>query len=487
MVILVGVDIGTSSIKAIGFDINGNRLFEYRKPSSLITFEDKPYWFEQDPYKILHNTLELIRYVLSTYKDQEIAIGFSSTSPSLIPIDADGKPLYNVIAWMDRRAYNEKVELDKEIGADTIYSQTGLHSDPIFTAMKILWLKNNRPDIFEKARYFVQLKDYIFYNLVKQPVTDYSHISETLLYKLRGGWFEELLNFIGIDTNRLFTPYNSEEVFKAKGKMKELLDSQGRDLTFVLGGVDSVVSTVGAGAFYGDILVDTTGTSSCLNVTLSSLILDRLKRFEVYYHAIPGNYILEGALPSSGEALEKILEIISNSTYLKSPEEYVVNVKGPSGLVLLPFFAGTRTPDWRPKLRGMIYGISITTRKDHIVKAVMEGVAFWERKIIEDLADLGIRISEVRGVGGGSTSRWLQIKADITGIPHIVLREKETSAFGAALIAGKGLNIYRSYEEIYNKAIKVETIHRPDEKLHLQYEPYYDLFLHLWNSLLSKL
>jgi xylulokinase len=117
----------------------------------------------------------------------------------------------------------------------------------------------------------------------------------------------------------------------------------------------------------------------------------------------------------------------------------------------------------------------------------MEGVAFWERKIIEDLADLGIGISEVRGVGGGSTSRWLQIKADITGIPHIVLREKETSAFGAALIAGKGLNIYRSYEEIYNKAIKVETIHRPDEKLHLQYEPYYDLFLHLWNSLLSKL
>jgi xylulokinase len=130
----------------------------------------------------------------------------------------------------------------------------------------------------------------------------------------------------------------------------------------------------------------------------------------------------------------------------------------------------------------MIYGLSITTKKDQIVKAVMEGVAFWERKIIEDLADLGIKVSEVRGVGGGSTSHWLQIKADITGIPHVALHERETSAFGAALIAGKGLNIYKSYEEICSKAIKIETIYRPDENLHLQYEPYYNLFLHLWKS-----
>ncbi|MEM2519330.1 MAG: FGGY family carbohydrate kinase [Nitrososphaerota archaeon] len=488
MTILVGIDLGTSSIKALGFNTNGDKIFEYHNNISLITFSNRLNWFEQNPKEILNNVVKLIKNICSRYRSEEIIIGFSSTSPSLVPLDEKGEPLYNVIAWMDRRACEETSELDEKIGKDNIYFKTGLHLDPLFTAVKILWLKKNRPDIFSKTRYFVQVKDYVFYNLTGEPVTDYSHISETLLYKIDGRWFDELLNVIDITPDRLFTPDFSEKIFEPSRNLRELINSRKDGLRIALGGVDSVVSTIGAGAIAENIITDTTGTSSCLDVTISSPILDKLKRFETYFHAIPGKYIIEGALPSSGEALDKILEIIGCSN--KSPDEYVaeLDLERPSGIVLLPFFAGTRTPDWKPELKGVIHGLSLTTSKSELVKAVMEGVAFWERRVLEDLAELGIEVSEVRGVGGGATRYWLQIKANITGIRHAALREKEASAFGAALIAGKGYNVYKDYNEIAEKLIKVEKVYEAniDSYRKEEYENYYKLFIKLWSTITSN-
>ncbi|MEM4637313.1 MAG: FGGY-family carbohydrate kinase, partial [Nitrososphaerota archaeon] len=150
--------------------------------------------------------------------------------------------------------------------------------------------------------------------------------------------------------------------------------------------------------------------------------------------------------------------------------------------------AGTRTPDWKPELKGVIHGLSLTTSKSELVKAVMEGVAFWERRVLEDLAELGIEVSEVRGVGGGATRYWLQIKANITGIRHAALREKEASAFGAALIAGKGYNVYKDYNEIAEKLIKVEKVYEAniDSYRKEEYENYYKLFIKLWSTITSN-
>lgn len=472
----MGVDIGTSSVKVIAFDEDANRLWSTRKPLSIVSPAEG--WFEQDIIEVYAKVKNALQEMFKNVQGDLFLIGFSSTSPGLVALDASGEPLSRAILWMDRRAVVESKEVMEKLGVETVYERTGLRIDPIFTALKIMWLKKNNPQVFGKARYFVQIKDYILYRLTDETLTDFSHISETLLYTLEGRWFSEMLELIGVNEEYFFEPKPSTTLLPISRKASEELGALNKEVYIALGGVDSVCALLGAGGVESSILVDTSGTSTCLDISIEKPTVDREMRFETYYHVIPGHYVIEACTPTSGEALKKILELAGDPS--GDPDKYIDNHK-PSNIVFLPFLAGSRSPDWNPSLRGLIYGLSLETKREDLVKGIMEGVAFWERSIMEALKEMGLSIDEVRTVGGGATRNWARIKANITGKKVAIPAEREASALGAALLAGLGYGIYKSVHGILD-IIKVDYIAEPEEELKNIYDRLYRVYVTLWNS-----
>jgi len=477
--VLIGVDIGTSSVKVVAFDETANRLWSTHKPLTVVSPAEG--WFEQDVKEVYVKVKDALREVFENIAGNLFLIGFSSTSPGLVALDASGEPLSRAILWMDRRAVTEADEVVEKLGLELVYRRTGLRVDSIFTALKIMWLKRNNPQVFSKARYFVQVKDYILYKLTNETLTDFSHISETLLYTLEGRWFSEILELIGIDESLFFEPNPSTTLLPISREASEELGITGKEVYVALGGVDSVCAALGAGGVTSNILIDTTGTSTCLDISVEKPIVDREMRFEAYYHVIPGYYVVEACTSTSGEALKKILELLGDPS--GDPDKYIDSYE-PSGIIFFPFLAGSRSPDWNPSLRGLIYGLSLRTRREDLVKGVLEGVAFWERNIVEALNNMGLSIDEIRTVGGGATRNWARVKANITGKRIVIPAEREASALGAAFLAGLGYGIYKSARDILN-IIRVDYVAEPERELGSIYDRLYAVYVALWNSVKS--
>jgi len=476
---LIGVDIGTSGVKVVAFDEAANRLWSTHKPLTVVSPAEG--WFEQDVNEVYVKVRNALREVFENVAGNLFLVGFSSTSPGLVALDASGEPLSRAILWMDRRAVAEAGEVVEKLGLELVYRRTGLRVDPIFTALKIMWLKRNDPQVFNKARYFVQVKDYVIYKLTNEALTDFSHISETLLYTLEGRWFSEMLELIGVDESYFFEPKPSTTLLPISREASEELGVTGKEVYVALGGVDSVCATLGAGGVTSSILIDTTGTSTCLDISVEKPIVDREMRFETYYHVIPGYYVVEACTSTSGEALKKVLELIGDPS--GDPDKYIDSYE-PSSIIFLPFLAGSRSPDWNPSLRGLIYGLSLRTERKDLVKAVLEGVAFWERSILEALNGIGLSVDEIRTVGGGATRNWARVKANITGKRVVIPAEREASALGAAFLAGLGYGIYKSARDILN-IVKVDYVAEPEKELESIYEKMYRAYLALWSSVKS--
>lgn len=473
--LLVGLDIGTSSVKACVYDRHGAKYFSTRKPLLNTIYSGS--MVEQDPYEVLSAVVEVLKTLANVFKDEELYIGLSSTSPSLVVVDGECNPLYNIIAWMDRRAVEEAKLLESQIGRFEIVRKTGLYCDSIFTAPKILWVKRHLPSLFNKAKFFIQLKDYVFYHLTMQPYTDFSHISETLLYTLKGDFYSEILNLIGITPENIFKPASSSSIFKINPSplMRKLQELRGRAFV-ALGGVDSVVANLGAGAVSSNIASDTTGTSTCINIILKEPSEKFIGVFEIYRHVIDNYFVLEASLPTSGFFLNKILDLVgADYTLLDKLDEK------PSPLLVHPFLEGTRSPDWNPRILGSIYGLSTSVSKEDLVKGVLEGVAFWIRNIIDIVKNGGLQIDEVRSGGGGGRGVWNKIKANVTGVVYKEPLELETSSLGAAILAGLGAGFFKDVVEAVSSMVKINHTFFPNPN----YKPIYDDKYRNWLSIWS--
>jgi len=222
-VVLVGVDVGTSSVKVAVFDKTGTRLWSGREP--LDVESPREGWFEQDLRAVYWKVEGLLRELFRSVGARIVLIGLSSTSPGLAVLDSRGEPVGKSILWMDRRAVEEAREIERRLGLEHVYRRTGLRVDPIFTAAKILWFLRNSPR--PEARFFVQPKDYVFHKLTGERLTDYSSLSETLLYTLDGAWFAEMLDLLGVSEDSFFAPEESTRVYHLRGDVAERLGATG--------------------------------------------------------------------------------------------------------------------------------------------------------------------------------------------------------------------------------------------------------------------
>ena len=494
---LLGVDLGTTNCKAIVYDVNGNKVAESQV--EYPTHHPKPLWAEQDPQDWLNAFFLSTRTVIKeAYKKGYEIIGMALTGQreGVVPISKGGKPLDRCIIWMDERSIPQTEKIGSIIGVDEIYRRTGLRLAPMFTATKLLWLKENKPKVYEEANVFLQPKELINFILTGRACTDPSLASRTLLFNIHKlDWDTEVASSCGLSIDKLPEIVPSHEIigyiredFVKKLELK-------KSIPIVNGGGDRPCEALGAGVIEHGIVGETTGTTTNIKMSTNKVVLDPKKRILCSGHVISGLRLLEAGTTPTGA----ILRWFRDNIALKEVEEarrkgidpYDIISKeaekvdpGSSGLILLPFFMGANAPRWNPYLRGAILGLTLGHTRAHIARCIMEGVAYLCREIFDIFNELGLEIDKVVLLGGAARSPlWSTIKASVWRRRVIVPKETDAAPLGAAILAGLGTGVFNSAEEAVKNMIIYVSHYDPINEWSKLYERYYNAYLKIMNTL----
>jgi xylulokinase len=452
---------------------------------------------EQDPEDWWRAVCEATRQVLAV--DPKVAervagLAVSAQAPALLPLSRTGAPLRPAMIWMDRRAEAEAKKLEEILGEGTVYRVTGNRPDAFYVAPKLLWLKTHEPRILAETWRFVQINGYINYRLTGDYCLDSAHAA---LLQLRnystGEWYKPLCDACGVE------PVQFPEV-KAGHSVHGQVSSRAAEATglrpgtrVMAGTVDSAAAALEAGAVEPGVGVEMTGTSSVLTMPNEGGVTEAA--FIAMPHAIPGVHLLLGAMVASGASLQwfrdQLGEIeVQAAARLKVDafdllsEQAAAIPLGSRGVVFLPYMAGERSPLWHTNARGVFFGLSLSTPKAALIRAILEGTAFALHHNLEVARQVGIRLSEIRSVGGAARSAlWNQIKADILGTPVCLPEAAVGAPFGDAVLAGMGLGLFHDVRRTLRDMVRMKTRFEPDMENHAKYQDIYRIFRKLYEHL----
>jgi D-xylulose kinase len=484
------LDLGTTGTRTIIFDNNGGVISSYYKewksiyPSPVMVEQDALSW-----WNALKKTIEMSIKKGNVDPSDIKSLAITNQRETIVPVDIDGNPLHNAIVWQDRRTIDECNFIKEKIGADKIYNTTGLTIDPYFSGSKILWIKNHKPEIYQKTHKFLLVHDFIVNKLTGKWVSDHSNASRTMLLDINNlKWSEDIASALELDLDKMPDPVPSGQLI---GNITTDETAFDKNTVVISGGGDQQCAALGVGVTIPGRIKCTTGTGSFILSYLEKPKFDPSKRVLCSCHTVPGAWIQEASIFTSGAALRWIRDEICTSEVKKSEEEdvdpYVImdNLAeetpiGSNGISVIPHFVGAGAPHWNPNARGVIFGISLGNKRSDIIRAVMEGVAYEIRKNVEVFKELGSRIEEMRITGGGSRSSiWNQIQADVLNITCARGELEESTAVGAAILASYGVGDFKSltdaaeqianiskkwepkaeaveiYNKIYNKTVKL--------------------------------
>ena len=424
---VMGIDIGTTSLKGCVFDEHGNELASVTKAYTLITEEERVE-FPAEKYFTLFEEA----YNELNAKAHIDAFAIDTQGETLIFLDKSGKPLMNAIVWLDNRADAEAKAIEEKFGLKTVYEITGQTEVPAgYPAPKILWLKNNRPDLFAKLDKVVLLEDYLLYRITGKFVCERSLYSSTLYLDVcTGEYWKEMLDFIGIDERYLPTLCESgEKVGEYQGAV------------VCTGALDQISGFIGSGIIREGSVSEMTGTALAV-CALSKTLPPYFDGIKVpAYYVAKDKYCLLMWAPTAGMVMEWFKKNFYPNTDFKTIDEEAAKIPlGAEGLTIAPNMRGSVMPVNDPDLKGGVYGMDLKHTRAHFSRAIMESIACLLRQFLEYL---NLPVDEVISIGGGSKSAlWRQIKADITGKKVVTLKNKETGCLGTAIYAGYGAGIY---------------------------------------------
>lgn len=463
---VIGLDIGTTSVKAVVFDLNGKVISEAEE---LITsFYPQQGWVEQDPIEIESFARKAVRDVIekaNIQKNELITIGFCSAMHSLVCMD-DDQPLSNALIWADGRSTEQADRLKQQDGIK-IFQKTGVPIHPMTPLSKLLWMKEVGYEPYEKASYFVSIKEYILIKWFNNRVVDYSMAAATgLLNAHTLDWDSELLEMTGVRKDQLSEVASPTMVLQ--GMKKEVAEEIGipEDLPFVLGAADGQLANLGIVAISSGEVAITAGTSGAIRqFTRGFSITDKR---ETFCYAFTEDYsIIGGPTNNGGIALQWLKELLnyegSFDDFTKEAEKIA---PGAEGLIFLPYINGERTPLWNQQAKGNFFGMSITHKKEHFVRAVLEGITFNLYQIGQSLESQAGAPEKIYVNGGLSRSKlWLQMLADIFGKKVYVSKSHHSAAWGAAWTGLVALGKVPSFEKIKDN-IPMSSPILPDENSH---------------------
>ena len=441
MTYLLGADFGTTSLKVCLFDENGKQVASESATYNLITENEFVEFPAEEFYSVFISTVKKI-----TDKYPVSAMSIDTQGETLIVLDKDGKPLTNAVIWLDNRAEKQAKEIEEKFSVERIYDLTGQAEIPAgYPTPKILWFKENKPEIYRNAAHYLLLEDYIIYRLTGKFVSSRSLYSSSLLMNVvTGEYIPEMLDFLGITEKQLPKLAESGELVGEYNGIK-----------IVTSALDQIAGITGAGVVSTGVMSETTGTALAVSV-LTTEIPKWYKGLNVSaYYVKKGLYALLLWAPTAGATLEWFKRNFCESDEYKKLNELAESVpKGSEGLICLPHLCGTVVPDNNPKVKGAFFGATLKHGKGHFVRAIMESVAY----TIKEFADfIGENVNEIRSMGGGAKSKlWCEIKSEVLGKTVITLKENETACLGSAIFAGIGAGFFSDTLSATEKLVQMD-------------------------------
>ncbi len=497
MSFLLGVDIGTSGTKSVLFDEEGKTLASAVVEYPL--YQPKAGWAEQEPEDWWNAAADSIKAVLlkSGVRSGEIAgVGLSGQMHGLVMLGKNGKVLRRAIIWCDQRTDKECAEMTEKVGAKRLIEITANPAMTGFTASKILWVKNNEPEIYEKCAKILLPKDYIRYMLTGEFAAEMSDASGMQLLDVPGRrWSGEMLDKLGIDGDLLAPVYESVEVSGRISKSAAERTGLAEGTPVVGGAGDQAAGGVGNGIVREGVLSATIGTSGVVFAHTDKITIDPKGRVHTLCHAVPGCWHIMGVTQAAGLSLKwfrdnfctpeiETAKQMGIDPYVLMDKEAAASPAGCDGLIYLPYLMGERTPHLDPDARGVFFGLSARHTRRDMLRAVMEGVGYSMKDCLEIIKGLDIPVREVRASGGGGRSPfWRQMLADMFGKAVTTTNSSEGPALGAAILAGAGTGIYASVAEGCDIAVKPKSCQKADKAASERYKKYYAVYKDLYKSL----
>jgi len=490
----LGIDTSTTSSKALLMDEQGNVVAVASNPHTLQT--PKPLWSEQDPHEWWNAVAASIRSVLeqadipqgdNVSGEGVGAVGLTGQMHGLVLLDDDGNVLRPAILWNDQRTQTQCDEIHQTIGKEKFIRITGNVALTGFTAPKILWVKENEPEVFAKAKHVLLPKDYVRYKLTGEYAMDKADGSGTVLFDLKArDWSDEVLS--ALDIPRMWMPKTFEGT-ELTGWVTEdaaALTGLKVDTPVAAGGGDQAAGAVGVGAVEPGIIGLTVGTSGVVFATTPSALIEPEGRLHAFCHAVPGMWHFMGVMLSAAGSLQWYRDTLApNVSFDELLKEAESISAGSEGLQFLPYLSGERTPHPDPLARGAFIGLTLRHSRAHMTHAVLEGVAFGLKDSFTLIQNTGLgEITQVRASGGGTKGAlWRQIMASVLNAELVTVNTTEGGAYGAALLAGVGAGVWSDVAAACKACIKLTGSTNPDVSQVDVYQKSYDVYRKLYPAL----
>jgi xylulokinase len=482
---VLGIDIGTGGTRAVLVDRAG-------AIASSATCEHVPFaspqtgWAEQDPRDWWKATGSAIRAALANVSDANInCVGLAGQMHGAVLLDENDEVLRPALIWCDQRTQEQCDWLNSKIGERRILELTCNPALTNFTLTKLLWVRDHEPEIWKRFRRVLLPKDYVRLRMTGVHAMDVAEASGTLMLDVaHRRWSEEMMSAAGLPMSCLPKLYESPEICARVSEAGAAHTGLKRGTPVVAGAGDQAGGAVGMGIVRAGAVSATIGTSGVVFAATDAPAMDVKGRVHTFCHAVPGRWHVMGVTQAAGLSLHWIRDLLRNSanlSYEQLTREAAAIPAGSDGVLWAPYLMGERTPHLDPNARGTLTGLAASHTRGHVVRAVLEGVAFSLKDTFSLFAEMKVPVRNVRLGGGGARSDlWRQIQADVYGHDVEILAAEEGAAYGAALLAGVGAKFWKSVDEACDAVVKVQKRVEPDpialKALQKQYEKYQMLY-----------
>ncbi|GMQ57608.1 xylulokinase [Vallitalea sediminicola] len=497
--LLLAIDQGTSGCKMTIFDVMGKVVSSITK--SYETYYPSEGFVEQDTEEWWQVITEGISQILSrdNINPEDVkGIGIDGTSWACIPIDKEGDVLSRAMIWLDRRAEKQADWMKDVIGEDRLISISGNPVDSAYITPKMLWLKDNKPEIFNRTYKFLQSNAYIAYKLTDEISQDYSQCYGFHYFDIKKGeWNVEIADKLGLSIDLMAPLMNSHDIVGSVTEKAAKSTGLKVGTPVVAGGLDAACCTLGAGVINEGQTQEQGGQAGGMSIALGKPIIH--ERLILGYHVVPDMWLLQGGTTGGGGTLnwfnrefghveKEEADKRGSSPFVIMSEEAGKIPPGSDDIIFLPYMKGERSPLWNSKAKGVYYGLSFDKTRAHMIRSTMEGVAYALNHNLETAKEVGALVGTLSSVGGSANSSvWTQIKADVTNRTIEVPYSDHATTLGAAILAGVGVGIYKDFNEAIEKTVTIQNTYEPNQERVEIYIRNYSKYIKLSNLFVDSL
>ncbi|MDR3072743.1 MAG: xylulokinase [Clostridiales Family XIII bacterium] len=496
---VIGIDIGTSGTKTAIFDEIGNLLASHTAEYPMLQPQNG--WAEQNPEDWWQASIEGLKVVLAKVSDtiEVVAIGLSGQMHGLVMLDETGCVLRPSIIWCDQRTEREVEQMKRMVGEEKLIRITANPAMTGFTAAKILWVQNNEPDVYAKCRHILLPKDYIRYRLTGEFATEVSDASGMQLMDVGArDWSSEILSLLNIDRTLLAKMYESPEITGTVHATAAAESGLPIGIPVVGGAGDNPAAAVGTGVVSEGRAFTTIGSSAVIYTVSDTVKIDLKGRVHALCASAPGKWTVMSCTQGAGLSLKWFRDNFCSEEIAEAEKRgidpYILMTAmaekipvGSDRLLFLPYLMGERSPHPDPDCRGLFFGLSAIHTRANLIRSVLEGVTFSQLECLNVFREMGVPVQDMVITGGGAKSPfWMQMLADLYGVPVRKMTTDEGAAQGAALLAAVGAGIYPSVQDACATVMKRDEALFPNPEAGKAYAPYFELYKQLYRKLIEE-